>query len=152
MIRFLPARRSLENPLNRRFPHSLKFYSYYDTIILMYRRLADPKPLGRLPHSGIVVYDVIGDCYSPFFDIFLHGSTPENVFYIILKGVGIYARARNFASSSLIFSTFFPDGQAGSNSHSSQISNSFFATASPITKAPNVMICASLLLIALSAA
>ena len=57
----------------------------------MYRRLADPKPFGRLPHSGIVVYDVIGDCYGPFFDIFLHGSTPENVFYIIFVLKGVYA-------------------------------------------------------------
>ena len=84
MMRFLPARRSLENPLNRRFPHSLKFYSYYDTIILVHRRLADPEFLRRLPYCRIMVYDVIGNGNCPFFDIFLHEAASENVFYIIL--------------------------------------------------------------------
>ena len=49
----------------------------------MHCRLTDSKFLRRLPHRRVVVYDVIGYGYCPFFNIFLHGSAPENVFYII---------------------------------------------------------------------
>ncbi len=51
--------------------------------IFMYRRFAYPKFLRRLPYRGIVVYDVIGDGYRTFFDIFLQNESPEDVFYII---------------------------------------------------------------------
>lgn len=43
-----------------------------------------PNFRAALPHCRIVVYDVISDRNRPFLDIFLHGSSPENVFYILL--------------------------------------------------------------------
>ena len=49
----------------------------------MYRTLRYPKLFRRLAHRSILVYDVIGDLDRPFFDIFLHGSSPGNVLYII---------------------------------------------------------------------
>lgn len=52
--------------------------------IFMHGRFTDPKFPGRLSHCRIVVYDVISDRNRPFLDIFLHGSSPENVFYILL--------------------------------------------------------------------
>ena len=57
----------------------------------MHCRLTDSKFLRRLPHRRVVVYDVIGYGYCPFFNIFLHGSAPENVFYIIFWGGKIYS-------------------------------------------------------------
>lgn len=57
----------------------------------MYRTLANTKLLRCLPHGGIVVYDVVGNGYCTFFDIFLHGFPPENVFYILLKQYMFYA-------------------------------------------------------------
>ena len=39
-----------------------------------------------------MVYDVIGNRYGPFFDIFLHGFSPKNVFYIILEVGKKYAQ------------------------------------------------------------
>jgi hypothetical protein len=56
----------------------------------MYSRFADSKFFRRLPDGSIVVYDVIGDGDCALFDIFFHGITPENVFYIICQGVREY--------------------------------------------------------------
>ena len=44
--------------------------------IFMYRRLADAKLLCCLTHSSIVFYDVIGDCYSSFFNVISQRETP----------------------------------------------------------------------------
>lgn len=59
----------------------------------MHGRFTDPKFPGRLPHCRIVVYDVISDRNRPFLDIFLHGSSPENVFYILLHLFPVYANS-----------------------------------------------------------
>ncbi len=61
--------------------------------IFMHGRFTDPKLPGRLPHCRIVVYDVISDRNRPFLDIFLHGSSPENVFYILLHLFPVYANS-----------------------------------------------------------
>ena len=61
--------------------------------IFMHGRFTDPKFPGRLPHCRIVVYDVISDRNRPFLDIFLHGSSPENVFYILLHLFPVYANS-----------------------------------------------------------
>ena len=61
--------------------------------IFMHGRFTDPKFPGRLPHCRIVVYDVISDRNRPFLDIFLHGSSPENVFYILLHLFPLYANS-----------------------------------------------------------
>ena len=45
--------------------------------------LRNPKPLRRLPHRRILIYDVIGDLNRPLLDIFLHGLAPWDVFYNI---------------------------------------------------------------------
>ena len=64
-----------------------------DENIFMHGRFTDPKFPCRLPHCRIVVYDVISDRNRPFLDIFLHGSSPENVFYILLHLFPIYANS-----------------------------------------------------------
>lgn len=51
--------------------------------VFMHRTLRYSKLFRCLPHRSILVYDVIGDLDRPFFDIFLHGSSPGNVLYII---------------------------------------------------------------------
>ena len=61
--------------------------------IFMHGRFTDPKFPGRLPHCRILVYDVISDRNRPFLDIFLHGSSPENVFYILLHLFPVYANS-----------------------------------------------------------
>ena len=61
--------------------------------IFMHGRFTDPKFPGRLSHCRIVVYDVISDRNRPFLDIFLHGSSPENVFYILLHLFPVYANS-----------------------------------------------------------
>jgi len=37
---------------------------------------ANPKPLCRLSHGRVFVYDVIGNLDCPLFDIFFHGVAP----------------------------------------------------------------------------
>lgn len=72
-------------------PHKQPSQKRLFCYIYMHRTLADPEFLCRLPYRGIMVYDIV--CYGnyPFLYIFLHGTTPENVFYIILGGRLIYA-------------------------------------------------------------
>ena len=53
--------------------------------VLVDRALAYPKFLRRLPHRGIVVYDVIGNGNSPLFDIILQKKTPQNSFLQSMK-------------------------------------------------------------------
>ena len=55
--------------------------------VLVDRALAYPKFLRRLPHRGIVVYDVIGDGYRTFFNILLQNESPED-FFISYAGDG----------------------------------------------------------------
>ena len=57
----------------------------------MDRALAYPKFLRRLPHRGIVVYDVIGNGNGPLFDIILQKKTPQNSFLQSMKNSeGLY--------------------------------------------------------------
>ena len=60
----------------------------------MNRRLADSEFLRRLPDGGIVVDDVIGNGDCALFDVFLHGFTPENVFYNLCRRDGAYVQKR----------------------------------------------------------
>ena len=47
----------------------------------------------RIDMGKALVYDVISDRNRPFLDIFLHGSSPENVFYILLHLFPVYANS-----------------------------------------------------------
>ena len=60
--------------------------------VCMYCPLRSPQLCRRLAHRSILVYDVIGDLDRPFFDIFLHGSSPGNVLYIICTPWSCYDR------------------------------------------------------------
>ena len=57
--------------------------------ILVDRALAYPKFLRRLPHRGIVVYDVIGNGNGPLFDIILQKKTPQNSFLQSMKNLSL---------------------------------------------------------------
>ena len=57
----------------------------------MYRRLAYPKLLRGLPHSGAAFNDKIGNVDCPFLNIILHGIPPDTCFYKICGGRRGYA-------------------------------------------------------------
>ena len=59
--------------------------------VLVYCALTDPKAFCCLPDSSVVIYDVIGNGDSSFFNIIFQGYPLENVFYIILGQWEIYA-------------------------------------------------------------
>ena len=52
--------------------------------VLMYRALADPIGLCRLPYCGIVVNDIIGDADGALFDIILQRNTPLRYLFSIV--------------------------------------------------------------------
>jgi len=45
--------------------------------ILVYRGFTDAKALSRLPHSGVVLYNIIGNADGPFRNIILQRKSPE---------------------------------------------------------------------------
>lgn len=67
----------------------------------MYRRLAYPKFFCGLPDCGIVINDVIGNSDCTLFDVFLHGITPETVFYNLCRKNGTYVQQKDDFSFTL---------------------------------------------------
>ena len=62
--------------------------------VLVYCALTDPKAFCCLPDSSVVIYDVIGNGDCALIDLFLHGFTPENVFYNLCRRDGAYVQKR----------------------------------------------------------
>lgn len=54
----------------------------------MYRALADPKSLGRLPDRGVAVDDIVRDADGTLFDIILQRNTPVGYFLLLYEGLG----------------------------------------------------------------
>ena len=53
--------------------------------VLMDCALAYPKPFCSLTHCSVVIYNVIGNGYSPFFNIIFQRKTPQNTFVQSMK-------------------------------------------------------------------
>ena len=83
----LPRADSCETRQNQRFTGISSDYSYYDTIILMYRTLADPKPLRRLPHRRAVLYNIICNLHGSLFNIIFQKNPPANIVFTMYAGV-----------------------------------------------------------------
>ena len=49
--------------------------------VLMYRTLADPKLLCRLPHSRVVLYNIISNLHGSFLNIIFQQNPPANIVF-----------------------------------------------------------------------
>ena len=49
--------------------------------VLMYRTLADPKPLRRLPHRRAVLYNIIRNLHGSLFNIIFQKNPPANFIF-----------------------------------------------------------------------
>ena len=55
--------------------------------VLMYRTLADPEPLRRLPHRRIILYNIICNLHGSLLNIILQKNPPANVVFTMYAGV-----------------------------------------------------------------
>lgn len=55
--------------------------------VLMYRTLADPKPLRRLPHRRAVLYNIICNLHGSLFNIIFQKNPPANIVFTMYAGV-----------------------------------------------------------------
>ena len=55
--------------------------------IFMYRTLADPKLLRRLPHSRIILYYIISNFYGSLLYILFQKNPPTNIVFTMYAGV-----------------------------------------------------------------
>ena len=55
--------------------------------ILMYRTLADPKLLRRLPHRRAVLYNIICNLHGSLFNIIFQKNPPANIVFTMYAGV-----------------------------------------------------------------
>lgn len=53
----------------------------------MYRTLADPKPLRRLPHRRAVLYNIICNLHGSLFNIIFQKNPPANIVFTMYAGV-----------------------------------------------------------------
>lgn len=49
--------------------------------VLMYRTLADPKLLRRLPHSRVILYNIISNLHGSFLNIIFQKNPPANILF-----------------------------------------------------------------------
>ena len=54
--------------------------------VLMYRTLADPKLLCRLPHSRVVLYNIISNLHGSFLNIIFQKNPPANIVFTMYAG------------------------------------------------------------------
>ncbi len=54
--------------------------------VLMYRTLADPEPLRRLPHRRIILYNIICNLHGSLLNIILQKNPPANVVFTMYAG------------------------------------------------------------------
>ena len=55
--------------------------------VFMYRTLADPELLRRLPHRRLRFNNVGRNLYRPLFNIIFQGKTPANIVFTMYAGV-----------------------------------------------------------------
>lgn len=49
--------------------------------IFMYRTLADPKLLRRLPHSRVILYNIISNLHGSFLNVIFQKNPPANILF-----------------------------------------------------------------------
>lgn len=54
--------------------------------IFMYRTLTDPELLRRLPHSRIILYDIISNLHGSFLNVIFQKNPPANVVFTMYAG------------------------------------------------------------------
>ena len=54
--------------------------------VLMYRTLADSKPLRRLPHRRAVLYNIICNLHGSLFNIIFQKNPPANIVFTMYAG------------------------------------------------------------------
>lgn len=55
--------------------------------IFMYRTLTDPKLLRRLPHSRVILYNIISNLHGSFLNIIFQKNPPANIVFTMYAGV-----------------------------------------------------------------
>ena len=55
--------------------------------ILMYRTLTDPKLLRRLPHSRVILYNIISNLHGSFLNVIFQKNPPANILFTMYAGV-----------------------------------------------------------------
>ena len=54
--------------------------------ILMYRALTDPELLRRLPHSRVILYNIISNLHGSFLNIIFQKNPPANIVFTMYAG------------------------------------------------------------------
>ena len=54
--------------------------------IFMYRTFTDPKPLRRLPHSRVILYDIISNLHGSFLNVIFQKNPPANIVFTMYAG------------------------------------------------------------------
>ena len=57
------------------------YYYFY-----MYRTLADPKLLRRLPHSRVILYNIISNLHGSFLNVIFQKNPPANIVFTMYAG------------------------------------------------------------------
>ena len=52
----------------------------------MYRTLADPKLLRRLPHSRVILYNIISNLHGSLLNIIFQKNPPANIVFTMYAG------------------------------------------------------------------
>lgn len=55
--------------------------------IFMYRTLTDPKLLRRLPHSRVILYNIISNLHGSFLNVIFQKNPPANILFTMYAGV-----------------------------------------------------------------
>ena len=55
--------------------------------ILMYRTLTDPKLFRSLPHSRVILYNIISNLHGSFLNIIFQKNPPANIVFTMYAGV-----------------------------------------------------------------
>ena len=54
--------------------------------VFMYRTLTDPEPLRRLPHSRVILYDIISNLHGSFLNVIFQKNPPANIVFTMYAG------------------------------------------------------------------
>lgn len=52
----------------------------------MYRTLTDPKLLRRLPHSRVILYNIISNLHGSFLNVIFQKNPPANIVFTMYAG------------------------------------------------------------------
>lgn len=55
--------------------------------VLMYRTLTDPKLFRSLPHSRVILYNIISNLHGSFLNIIFQKNPPANIVFTMYAGV-----------------------------------------------------------------